>query len=307
MAKLDKKQQTTKETLFGMLSENTFDPRIDNPELGFKYSRGNNAYGFVNMYPRIAKEPKNIYLPTPFFDLNKKEQKETLFHELEHIRGAKGKRYFQGSITEEDTPETIRKKQKEGNFPQASLAVKNFQDVFGYSKKGAIQNVNYMGLLMSSDTLSKTNAYLVKKELKKLGVGENFTNNLIGNKTNSYVHGKGGLKKYIQEKYDYDPTYIGTRVGHFSEGIADLSAIEAINNIDITKDPVVRKIIFNNNPEYIEVYKAVTGLRTDRLDAKDLPPFTAQKPPPKEKSKFIKYIEEIEDILSNPLSKSTTE
>ena len=179
--------------------------------------------------------------------------------------------YFQGSITEEDTPETIRKKQKEGNFPQASLAVKNFQDVFGYSKKGAIQNVNYMGLLMSSDTLSETNAYLVKKELKKLGVGENFTNNLIGNKTNNYVHGKGGLKKYIQEKYDYDPTYIGTRVGHFSEGIADLSAIEAINNIDITKDPVVRKIIFNNNPEYIEVYKAVTGLRTDRLDAKDLP------------------------------------
>jgi len=312
MAKLDKKQQTTEETLFGMLSENTFDPRIDNPELGFRYSPSSNAYGFVNMYPRMAKEPKNIYLTDPFFNLSRKDQKETLFHELEHIRGAKGKRYFQGSITEEDTPETVRKKQREGNLPQASLAVKNFQDVFGYSRPGAIQNVNHMANLIYSDVLTKEKARLVKKELEKLGVNKNFTDSLTKrDEKNNY--GKGGLKKYIQEKYDYDPTYIGKGlkdyfdVGNFSEAIADLSAIETINNIDITKDPIVRKIIFNDNPEYIEVYKAVTGLRTDRLDAKDLPPFTAQKPPSKEKSKLIKYIEEIEDILSNPLTKSTTD
>jgi len=203
-------------------------------------------------------------------------------------------------------------KQYEGTQPQTFLAIKNFQDVFGYSRRGAVQNVNHMANSIYSDILTREEARLVKKELEKLGVNKNFTDNLTKMDEN-YKYGKGALKKYIQEKYDYNPTYIGRGlkdyfdIGNFTEGIADLSAIETINNIDITKDPVIRKIIFNDNPEYIEVYKAVTGLRTDRLDAKDLPPFTAQKPPPKEKSKLKKYIEEIEDILSNPLTKSTTD
>jgi hypothetical protein len=62
----------------------------------------------------------------------------------------------------------------------------------------------------------------------------------------------------------------------FEEAVSDLSSIEIVKNIDLTTDPILRELIFNSDPELIQVYKAVTGLRTDRLDPRDLPPFTAQ-------------------------------
>lgn len=58
------------------------------------------------------------------------------------------------------------------------------------------------------------------------------------------------------------------------EQFAELSAMEQKLNKDLTKDVVVRKHFFNDDQAMIDAYKATTGLRTNRLDAKDLPPMT---------------------------------
>lgn len=71
--------------------------------------------------------------------------------------------------------------------------------------------------------------------------------------------------------------YLGNASNGFydlSEQFADLSALETRYNKDLTKDPIVRKEFFNNNERLIQTYKASTGLRQQRLDAKDLPPMT---------------------------------
>lgn len=62
----------------------------------------------------------------------------------------------------------------------------------------------------------------------------------------------------------------------FHEVLADLNAYEMEKRIDITKDPVLRKKLFNNDERLIEAYRSVAPNRTDRLDAKDLPPYTSQ-------------------------------
>lgn len=62
------------------------------------------------------------------------------------------------------------------------------------------------------------------------------------------------------------------------ELFASLSGLEEAKRIDITKDPVLKKALFNNDIRMMEAYKASTGLRLDRLDAKDLPPATPQVP-----------------------------
>ena len=63
-----------------------------------------------------------------------------------------------------------------------------------------------------------------------------------------------------------------------AEQFAELSSLERFSGKDLTKDPIVRKEFFGNDPALIEVYKATTGLRQERTDAKDLPPMTAQQP-----------------------------
>lgn len=62
------------------------------------------------------------------------------------------------------------------------------------------------------------------------------------------------------------------------EIFADLSGLEDAKRIDLTKDPVLSKALFDNDIRWKEVYKANTGLRQERLDAKDLPPNTPQVP-----------------------------
>lgn len=70
------------------------------------------------------------------------------------------------------------------------------------------------------------------------------------------------------------------RAGDFSlkEQFAELSAIEAATRTDLTKDPVVRKEFFGDDQALIEVYKATTGNRMTRMDAKDLPPMSVSAP-----------------------------
>lgn len=60
------------------------------------------------------------------------------------------------------------------------------------------------------------------------------------------------------------------------ELLVDLNAFETANNIDVTQDPVLLKSLFNDDPKLIEAYRAVRPERSDRLDAKDLPPLETQ-------------------------------
>ena len=62
----------------------------------------------------------------------------------------------------------------------------------------------------------------------------------------------------------------------FNEILADLNAYEMDSRIDVTKDPVLREQLFNNDERLIEAYRSVAPNRADRLDAKDIAPYTSQ-------------------------------
>jgi hypothetical protein len=62
----------------------------------------------------------------------------------------------------------------------------------------------------------------------------------------------------------------------FNEIMADLNAYEMFHKVDATQDPVLRKQLFNNDDRLIEAYRSIAPNRTDRLDAKDLPPYQTQ-------------------------------
>ena len=87
-----------------------------------------------------------------------------------------------------------------------------------------------------------------------------YLSKLSGVKTAPYIGGMGGDQYSLKEQF------------------AELSAIEQYVKKDLTQDPYVREHFFGNKQHLIDVYKATTGLRTNRLDAKDLPPMTAQQP-----------------------------
>jgi len=233
----------------------------------------------------------NIALGDLFFEKEDKEKAEILQHEIEHVRGQKAKKYYT-QITEQDKKlpteefkQLIKAKRRQANSPRFHKAVENFQNVFGHNRETAALKTNLLTINAVSDEAgSINNTSLLKKALKELGVD---TDTLRGKEESRYSS-KGFLRKYIEEKYNITPTYVanvdlGDRDDvyvmpySFEEAVADLSMIEVMNNVDITQDPVIKNVIFNNDPETIQVYKAVSGLRTDRLDAKDLPPFTAQK------------------------------
>jgi hypothetical protein len=115
-------------------------------------------------------------------------------------------------------------------------------------------------------------------------------------------------EKVAQRLYDLGLSqqvmYIGKDLKQNSlrEVLASLSGFEVASNIDITQDPVLRKELFQNSEELIKAYKAVTGLRQERLDAKDLEPYVSDMPKVKRKG----YFETIADLLSNPLTQDTT-
>lgn len=60
------------------------------------------------------------------------------------------------------------------------------------------------------------------------------------------------------------------------EVLAELSAIESALKLDFTKDKVLRKQIFGEDENFAQLYRSMTSGRQDRLDAKDLPPYTPQ-------------------------------
>jgi hypothetical protein len=85
------------------------------------------------------------------------------------------------------------------------------------------------------------------------------------------------IPDYFKKTYNHPIKYFGgMQPGEFSlrEQWAEISAAEQQLKKDLTKDPFVRQHVFGNNQDIIDVYKATTGLRTNRMDSKDLPPMT---------------------------------
>ena len=115
----------------------------------------------------------------------------------------------------------------------------------------------------------------VADEYKKLGGN---TNKLVDQLAKSAASQK--LRSRLEEITGTPvAAYFGkmARAGDYSlkEQFAELSSIEASTKTDLTKDPVVRKEFFGDDQALIDVYKATTGNRMTRMDAKDLPPMTA--------------------------------
>lgn len=120
----------------------------------------------------------------------------------------------------------------------------------------------------------------LRENLEKAGVNNDKAINQI----------KSGLasqevKNHLAKKLNLGKDQYFGRIGYqdqpLFEYLADLSGIETHYGIDLTRDPVIRKNVFGDDDRIIQAYKSVTGLRQQRLDAKDLPPYTYQKPPTK--------------------------
>ncbi len=96
----------------------------------------------------------------------------------------------------------------------------------------------------------------------------------------AFVRNVVGVKDYLTKKYDVHlPAYFSrSRPEEFHEQVATLSAIEQVKNVDLTQDPELRKTLFKD-PTTRKAYRAITGLRQTRLDARDLPPYTMQPEP----------------------------
>ena len=89
-----------------------------------------------------------------------------------------------------------------------------------------------------------------------------------------------GAAGHLKEKYGidnayFDPSMLKQGGTALYEQLATLAGYEAANNVDLTKDPVLRKTLFKNK-DVRETYNAITGLRQTRLDSKDLPSYTRQ-------------------------------
>lgn len=85
---------------------------------------------------------------------------------------------------------------------------------------------------------------------------------------------------YLKEKYGIDNAYFSPNILKRNaapvalyEQLASLAAAEYTLNVDLTKDPVLRKTLFKD-PAVRETYNALTGLRQTRLDPRDLAPYT---------------------------------
>jgi hypothetical protein len=121
------------------------------------------------------------------------------------------------------------------------------------------------------------------------------------------------LAAHIQNQYKIDPSqYIGgMNKDSYSlqEQWAELSSLEQVLKKDLTKDKMVQQEFFNGNQALIDVYKATTGLRTTRLDAKDLPPMTVppaskQSPAPKKSNNILDM--SVKDIIQTIFGSSAS-
>jgi hypothetical protein len=114
-----------------------------------------------------------------------------------------------------------------------------------------------------------------------LGDGSDKPTTQIVRKRGAFLDGLIESAPYLKEKYGIDNAYMDPefireqgRVGLY-EILATLAGTEAAQNVDLTKDPVLRKTLFKDK-DVRETYNAVTGLRQTRLDPRDIDPYTRQ-------------------------------
>jgi hypothetical protein len=107
-----------------------------------------------------------------------------------------------------------------------------------------------------------------------LAGGEDAARSFVFNILSAYPH--------LQEKYNLNEPYFDRRILNqipakdlLAEQLASLGAIEQAHNVDLTQDPILRESLFKD-PIHRRTFRAMTGLRQTRLDAKDLPPYTLQ-------------------------------
>lgn len=107
---------------------------------------------------------------------------------------------------------------------------------------------------------------------------------LIGNPKarDVFVRSAIDAAPYLQEKYGLKNAYFDPKMYSFQgsaapnllyEQLASLASVEATQNVDLTKDPVLRKTLFKDK-DVRETYNALVGLRQTRLDPRDIPPHT---------------------------------
>lgn len=112
-----------------------------------------------------------------------------------------------------------------------------------------------------------------------------------------FLEGLKASLPHLKEKYGIENGYMTPKFidiqGHTGlyEIFATLAGAESSLNVDLTKDPELRKTMFKDK-QVREAYNAVTGLRQTRLDSKDLPPYTRIPEPtePGMMDKLRKYI-----------------
>jgi hypothetical protein len=147
-------------------------------------------------------------------------------------------------------------------------------------------------VFMSPDADKNTLGHEQEHLLARQGLGSGVMTNrkfdeLMGKNGSSarrqFVKDAVGVADYLKEKYGIKNSYFTPEMLEqggtpLYEQLASLAGYETANNVDLTKDPVLRKTLFKNK-DVRETYNAITGLRQTRLDARDLPPYTRQPEP----------------------------
>lgn len=114
---------------------------------------------------------------------------------------------------------------------------------------------------------------------------------------NSVEDISNALKKKTGQPLDPRSRLWDATLQPLSEVLAELSSLESVLRTDFTRDKEFREKIFGtaNTDTVAQVYKSVTGGRQDRLDARDIEPYTVQQQGPQEPS-IVNYFT---DLLFN--------
>lgn len=158
-------------------------------------------------------------------------------------------------------------------FSTANEMAKNIFNLKGYDQK-KLNTIGGYGYFEKPFRQALADPEVVAR-LKQLGLNDAYTTNDESSKKTGYNYN------------DLD------------EVLASLAGWEQANNKDITQDKLLRKKLFRNDPAWIEAYKAVTGLRQERLDAKDLAPYTVDKEDFKKRNPDKKLVDYFLDIFKD--------
>jgi hypothetical protein len=216
------------------------------------------------------------------------------------------KRTLEQLISEGIDPELLQKREVPSrDQPYTSAGLPSLQVV----NTPQLKNTNTAGFVLSSNKISDFNKnrgqaqavfirpdadknvqaheqehLLSRQQLGTAAALNNTFDELMGGKNDSarkqFVSDAVGAADYLKKKYGIENAYFSPKMllqggTPLYEQLATLAGYEAANNVDLTKDPVLRKTLFKSK-DVRETYNAITGLRQTRLDARDLPPYTRQ-------------------------------